>query len=107
MIGLIEGRAAGLAQARLLSPEAGGDGANIGDFAGAQAIDIGRAGPALLRRTLGAGGGRREQGEKESEDGGSLGVAGFGPQADEILPSSLVCPCFRHDSVARGPIWAV
>jgi hypothetical protein len=78
MIGLIEGRAAGLAQARLLSPEAGGDGANIGDFAGAQAIDIGRAGPALLRRTLGAGGGRREQGEKESEDGGSLGLAGFG-----------------------------
>jgi hypothetical protein len=46
---LLEHRPAGLVQTRLLAPQAGRDGADVWDFAGAEAIDVGRAGLALLR----------------------------------------------------------
>jgi hypothetical protein len=52
------GGIAGLAEARLLPPQAGGDGADVGDFAGAKAVDVGRAGPFLPGR---AGLGRRSR----------------------------------------------
>jgi hypothetical protein len=45
---LLEHRPAGVAEARLLPPQAGGDGAGVGNFAGAKAIDVGRAGPASV-----------------------------------------------------------
>jgi hypothetical protein len=47
---LLEHRPAGIAETGLLPPQAGGDGANVGDFAGAKTVDVGRAGPSLLRR---------------------------------------------------------
>src|SRR5215831_18751291 len=49
---LIKRRAAGVAQARPLPAQAGGDRARIRDFAGAEAIDIGGAGAALLGSAL-------------------------------------------------------
>ena len=47
---LLEHRPTRIAQVRLLPPQAVGDGADVGDFAGAEAIDVGGAGLALLRR---------------------------------------------------------
>jgi hypothetical protein len=47
---LVEHCPAGLAKAGLLPPQAGGNRPHIRDFAGAQAIDVGRAGPALFGR---------------------------------------------------------
>lgn len=67
MVGLFEDRAAGLAQARFLSPETGSDGANIGNLAGAQAIDVRRTGPALLGRADGISRTGREQRQKETK----------------------------------------
>jgi hypothetical protein len=49
---LPELRRAGRAQARLLPPQACGDGADVGDFAGTETIDVGGAGAALLGRPL-------------------------------------------------------
>lgn len=46
--GLIEHGAAGLAEARAVTAQAGRDGADVGDFAGAEPVDVGRAGPSLL-----------------------------------------------------------
>src|SRR5207247_2978698 len=63
---------AGLAQDGLLSPQAGGDGADVRDFAGAETIDVGRAGPSLLRRPgCGQRGTGREEGERQSQIGGA------------------------------------
>lgn len=50
--GLVEDAAAGFAQAGPVAPQARGDGADIGDFAGVESVDVRRAGPALLRRPL-------------------------------------------------------
>lgn len=47
---LLEHRPAGIAKVGLLPPQAGGNGPDVRDFAGAQTIDVGRAGLALLRR---------------------------------------------------------
>ena len=49
--GLIHRGAASLAQTALVALQAGGDGADIGDFTGAKTIDVGRAGPPLLGRS--------------------------------------------------------
>jgi hypothetical protein len=46
---LLEHCPAGLAEVRSLPPQAGGDGADVGDFAGAEPIDIGGAGAPLFR----------------------------------------------------------
>ena len=35
-----------------VSAQAGGDGAGVGDFAGAKSVDVGRAGAALFGRAL-------------------------------------------------------
>lgn len=64
---LLEHRPACLAQARLLPSQAVGDGAGVGDFAGAEAIDIRRAGPALLLRALRRCRLRRGQREQEAD----------------------------------------
>lgn len=50
--GLVERRAASVAQARPVPAQAGGDRPNIGDFTRAEAVDIRRTGAALLGRTL-------------------------------------------------------
>src|SRR6185312_3122041 len=47
---LAHGGAAGRAEIALLTHKAGGDGADIGDLAGAKPIDIRRTSPSLLRR---------------------------------------------------------
>jgi len=44
---LLERRRTCRAQTRLLPPQAGGDGADVGDFAGTEAVDVGGAGLAL------------------------------------------------------------
>ena len=49
---LPELRRAGRAQARLLPSQACGDGADVGDFAGTETIDVGGAGAALLGSPL-------------------------------------------------------
>jgi hypothetical protein len=67
---LLEHRPAGLAEAGLLPPQAAGDGPDVGDFAGAETVDVGRAGPPLCRRPR--FGQRRigcEQREKETKCG--------------------------------------
>jgi hypothetical protein len=69
VVGVIECGAAGRAQAGLLSPETGRDGAHIGDLARTQTVDVGRTGPALFRRALGAGGAGCEESKEESERG--------------------------------------
>ena len=87
---LLEHGPAGRAQAGLLSPQAGGDGANIRDFAGAESIDVGRAGPSLLRRPgCGQRGTGREQGERQSQ----IGAARHGPTSVKSR---------RHDSILSG-----
>ena len=48
---LLEYGPAGLAEAGLLPPQAGGDGPNVRDLAGAKPIDVGRAGPFLFLRS--------------------------------------------------------
>ena len=48
--GLLHGGPAGLAQARFVPLQTYGDGANVGNFAGTETIDVRRAGPALLGR---------------------------------------------------------
>jgi hypothetical protein len=48
---LLEHRPAGLAEIGLLPPQAGGDGPDVGDFTGAETVNVGRAGPFLLRRS--------------------------------------------------------
>jgi hypothetical protein len=57
------------AQASLLPAQAGRDGPGIGDFAGAQPVDIGCAGPALLRCALRGCRPRRKHCEEEAERG--------------------------------------
>ena len=47
---LLKDGAAGLAEPRLVLPQARGDPPGIGNFTGAQAIDVRRASPALGRR---------------------------------------------------------
>ena len=47
---LLEYRPAGVAEAGLLPPQAGGDRPRVGDFAGAETIEVGRARPLLFRR---------------------------------------------------------
>lgn len=49
---LVHGGATGRAEIALLPHQAGGDGADIRDFAGAEAVNVRRAGAALLRRAL-------------------------------------------------------
>ena len=49
-ISLLEDGLAGVAEARLLAAQAVGDGPDVGDFAGAETIDVRGAGPTLLRR---------------------------------------------------------
>src|SRR6185369_4728754 len=49
---LVHGGAAAGAQIALLALQAGRDRADVGDLAGTEAIDIGRAGAALFRRAL-------------------------------------------------------
>jgi len=48
--GLLHRGAASLAQTAFVALQAGGDGADIGDFTGAEAVDVGSTGPALLGR---------------------------------------------------------
>lgn len=50
MPSLLKHGSAGVAEARPLPPQAGGDGADVRDFASAEAIDVGRTGFLLLRR---------------------------------------------------------
>ena len=57
-----EHRPAGVAEDGLLPAQAGRDGPHVRDFAGAEAIDVGRAGLFLLRR--GEVGQRRTAGEQ-------------------------------------------
>jgi hypothetical protein len=47
--GLFHCRAAGLAQARPVPLQADGNSAHVGDFASAQAVNVRRTGPTLLR----------------------------------------------------------
>src|SRR5207302_7981305 len=86
---LLEHGPAGRAQAGLLSPQAGGDGANIRDFAGAESIDVGRAGPSLRRPGCGQRGTGCEQGERQSQ----IGAARQGPTSVKSR---------RHDSILSG-----
>lgn len=73
---LLEHRPAGVAEARLLPPQAGGDGAGVGNFAGAKAIDVGRAGPLLFgRRQISQCGTGRQQRDQESERRSKMGAA--------------------------------
>src|ERR1700730_350199 len=73
---LLEHRPARLAEVRLLSPQTRRDGADVGDFTGAEAIDIGRAGPALLRRgQRGQSGASREKAEEKTERRSIMGPA--------------------------------
>jgi hypothetical protein len=75
---LLEHRPAGVAEARPLSPQAVGDGPHIGDFAGAEPIDVGRAGPLLFRgREIGPRGACRRQRENEGYSRSEVGTAGF------------------------------
>jgi hypothetical protein len=78
VVGLLERRPAGLAQARLLPPEAGGDGADVGDFAGTQTIDIRRAGPTLLGRAgrMRRIGYKQDKGKGKAKDKGEKGKDG-------------------------------
>lgn len=61
--GLVEHAAASLAQAGAVTAQAGRDGADIGNLAGAEPLDIGGAGSALLRRPLRVG----SRGEQRQE----------------------------------------
>lgn len=47
---LLEHRPAGIAEAGPLPAQAGGDGPDVRDFAGAKPVDVGRAGLFLFRR---------------------------------------------------------
>src|SRR5689334_14223172 len=65
---LREYRSAGRAQARLLPAQAGGNRPDVRDLAGAEAVDIRRAGPALFwGALLGAGRTACDQREQETE----------------------------------------
>jgi len=64
---LLEYRRACRAQARLLPAQAGSDGLRVGDFAGAEPVDVGRAGPALLGRAGRESLPDRNQREEETE----------------------------------------
>src|SRR5450755_3899871 len=48
---LLEHGPAGVAKAGLLPPQARGDGPNVRDLAGAKPVDVGCAGPFLVRRS--------------------------------------------------------
>src|SRR4051794_34903178 len=64
---LLKHRRARLAQTCLLPPQTRGDGADVGDLAGTEAIDVGRAGLALRRQArLGEG---RAGGEQRQQQG--------------------------------------
>jgi len=52
---LLEHRRASRAQVRLLPPQAHGNRPGVRDLAGAEPVDVGGAGPALFRGTLGGG----------------------------------------------------
>ncbi len=87
---LLEHGPAGRAQTGLLSPQAGGDGADVRDFAGAETIDVGRAGPSLLRRPrCGRQGAGCEQRERQSQ----IGAARQGPTSVKSR---------RHDCILSG-----
>ena len=62
---LLHGRPTGRAQIALLPLQAGDDRPDVRDLSRAQPIDIGRAGPALLRRAEGKG--RRRADEREED----------------------------------------
>jgi hypothetical protein len=103
--GLLERRPAGLAQARLLPPEASGDGADVGNFAGTQTIDIRCAGPTLLRR---AGrmriGYEQDKGKGKAKDKGEKGKDGGKTKSRRRLGSvarrgRLRKSC-RHDGIS-------
>jgi hypothetical protein len=65
---LRENRGAGCAKARPLPAQAGCDGPDIRDLAGAEAVDIRRTGLALFRRTLlGDGRATRDHSEQEAK----------------------------------------
>jgi hypothetical protein len=65
---LLEHRRTGRAQARLLPAQACGNRPGIRNLAGAQAVDVGRAGPALVGSALlGIGRADRHQCEQEAE----------------------------------------
>jgi len=87
---LLEHRPARFAEARLLSPQTRRDGAYVGDFTGAEAIDVGRAGPALLRRGRGQSGASREKAEEKAERRSIMGPA---RHAQKSLENCL------HDSI--------
>jgi hypothetical protein len=76
MLCLFEDGAAGAAQAAPLPPETGRDGADVGDFASAQAIDVRCAGLALLWRADGVRRAGREQREKQTRGPYRRGAAG-------------------------------
>jgi tetratricopeptide (TPR) repeat protein len=96
MPSLLEHRPAGVAEAGLLAPQAGGDGADIGDFAGAKPIHIGRAGLFLFRGgEVGQRGTGGEQGQRQRQ----MGTACQGPVSLEsrlhdsiLLKGVLVAP---------------
>jgi len=58
---------AGFAQASLVALQADRDGADIRNFAGTEAIDVGRASPALFGRAERKGGAARKQRQSESK----------------------------------------
>jgi hypothetical protein len=75
---LLEHRRAGRTQARLLPAQAGGDGARIGDFAGAEPVDVGRTGAALLGSALLREGRiSGEQNKQNTERGSPRGAAPY------------------------------
>jgi len=76
MLCLFEDSTASAAQTALLPPETGRDGADVGDFTGAQAIDVRCTGLALLRRADGVRRPGRAQREKKTRGRDAPGAAG-------------------------------
>jgi len=91
MLCLFEDSTASAAQTALLPPETGRDGADVGDFTGAQAIDVRCAGLALLRRADGVRRPGRAQREKETRGRDAPDAAG------RCRKTSKSC---LHDSLA-------
>src|SRR3954469_8516486 len=101
--GLIEHGAASLTQAWPVAAQAGRDGANVGDFAGTEPVDVGGTGPALLGRSLLRVGGGGKQRQEQPDRRGATRPAFHTrkPQEPRLHDQSPVLPC------PPGPYWPV